>query len=120
VDDVCVQSKRGWSEHAWHAVQKRMDRVLVYNGAEHDFDGRHLWPLAVPPRPARPSKLRWNLPEGYEPVNGDAYYVLWQGVDEDCAARARELAAARAAAYVQAPPASPEGTVATRQGLRVQ
>eukprot|EP00892_Ulva_mutabilis_P001978 jgi/Ulvmu1/11781/UM008_0195.1 len=98
----------GGAELIWKAVsgmlpknklrKRRLGRMLVYNDGRHDFDEAHMFPLAPAPRRVRPSKLRWNLPDGFEPVNAAAYYRLWRGADPEWEAKLDEVTARRDAA----------------------
>lgn len=54
-----------------------------------------MFPLDPPERVLRPNKLRWNLPEGFTPLNIHAYYSLWKGSDEEWERKAKETAAAK-------------------------
>lgn len=102
-------------------VQHRIDRLLIYNDAEHDFDGRALFPLELPEPPARPSKLRWNAPEGFEPVNAAAFYRLWRGADPAWEEKMAALEARRAEAVEGAPEVADAAAARQlMQGLRVQ
>jgi hypothetical protein len=100
-------------------LQRRMDRLLVYKDNRHDFDERYMFPLALPPRPMRSSKHRWSLPEGFEPINGEAFYAMWKGSDPDWASKIKALAAKRRAESAKAPAVQP-GHTQLLQGLRVQ
>jgi hypothetical protein len=74
-----------------------MDRVLIYENAEHDFDARYMFKLDLPSAPSRPSKHRWKLPEGFEPVNAAEFYCMWRGADKDWAEKLASIQAQRAA-----------------------
>jgi hypothetical protein len=76
-------------------VQRRLARLLVYNDDQHDFDEAFMFPLEPPARVLRPNKLRWNLPEGFTPLNVHAYYSLWKGSDEDWEKKAKQTEAAQ-------------------------
>lgn len=97
-----------------------MDRLLIYNDDRHDFDGRLLFALALPPRPEKRSKLRWHLPDGFEPMNGPAFYNLWQGSDPGWAEKKKALERKRAAEAEAHPELSGEVGGPLMQGLRVQ
>jgi hypothetical protein len=62
-------------------VQRRMDRLILYNDDRHDFDEACVFRMAPPVQKLRRNKLRWNLPEGFTPLNPAAYYNLWKGSD---------------------------------------
>lgn len=99
----------------------RMRKLLIYNGPEHDFDDAALFPLAMPPRKLRPSKLRWHLPEGYAPMNAASFFRNWMGCDPDWEAKMAEVLAREAAEAAAAPPlASDSPSLVERQGLRLQ
>lgn len=72
-------------------MQRRLDRMLVYNDDRHDFDEAFMFPLQPPRRNMRASKLRWNLPDGFEPINAAAYYQLWRGDDPAWEAKLQEV-----------------------------
>lgn len=72
--------------------------MLVYNDDRHDFDEAFMFPLAPPERRLRPSKLRWALPDGFEPVNAAAYFRLWRGADPEWEAKVREVVQRRESA----------------------
>lgn len=93
--------------------------MLVYPDDRHDFDERHMFPLALRPRPERRNKMRWNLPEGFEPINGLAFYTLWKGVDPEWASKMKALATKRSAEKANGPEVQP-GHTRLQQGLRVQ
>ena len=102
-------------------MQNRIDRLLVYNDAEHDFDGRALFPLHLPDPPARASKLRWIAPDGFEPVNAAAFYRLWRGADAAWADKLAALDEQRAAAVAGAPEVADAAAARQlMQGLRLQ
>lgn len=65
--------------------------MLVYNDGRHDFDEAYLFPLPPPRRNMRPNKLRWTLPDGFEPINAAAYFRLWRGADPDWEAKLAEV-----------------------------
>jgi hypothetical protein len=67
----------------------------VYNDDQHDFDEAFMFPLEPPARVLQPNKQRWNLPEGFTPLNALAYYSLWKGADEDWEQKAKDAEAAQ-------------------------
>lgn len=74
----------------------------MYNDDQHDFDESYMFPLAPPERIMRPNKQRWNLPEGFAPLNVHAYYSLWKGCDEDWERKAQEAVSAQVPSYCDA------------------
>ena len=67
----------------------------MYNDDQHDFDESFMFPLAPPERIMRPNKQRWNLPEGFTPLNIHAYYSLWKGADDDWERKAQDAESAQ-------------------------
>jgi hypothetical protein len=101
-------------------VQKRMDRLLIYEDTEHDFDAQYMFNLKLPSPRERPSKLRWNLPEGFEPVNAAKFYHLWRGADGKWAEKLALLEAQRATSKSVAQEAEDALSWRMMQGMRLQ
>ena len=51
----------------------RARRLRIFAGAEHDFEGAELETLEPPPRNVKPRVPLLDLPDGFAPVNAEAY-----------------------------------------------
>ncbi|CAD7698586.1 unnamed protein product [Ostreobium quekettii] len=51
----------------------RMRKLRLFPGDEHPFAPSDLVPWEMPPRKLRDKGIGWALPEGFEPMNADAY-----------------------------------------------
>lgn len=55
-------------------MQDRARKLRVFAGEEHPFNGHpQLIPWELPPRKLRPDKDFYEIPEGHEPLNPEAY-----------------------------------------------
>jgi hypothetical protein len=60
----------------------RRDRLLklrIFPGSEHPFTGMELVPWEPPPRVCKDNRMGWSLPEGFEPMNPEAYVRRLRG-----------------------------------------
>lgn len=57
----------------------RMRKLRVYAGPQHPFSGVELLPWHVPPRKLQDKGLGWLLPQGFEPMNPEAYAQRMRG-----------------------------------------
>jgi len=51
----------------------RMMKLRIFPGSEHPFTGVELVPWEPPPRVCKDNRMGWSLPEGFEPMNSEAY-----------------------------------------------
>jgi hypothetical protein len=58
---------------------QRMRKLRVFPGPEHPFKGVELVPWQLPPRQLQDRGLGWVLPEGFEPLNPQAYMQRMRG-----------------------------------------
>jgi large subunit ribosomal protein L13 len=57
----------------------RMRKLRVYAGPQHPFTGVELLPWHAPPRKLQDKGLGWQLPEGFEAMNPEAYAQRMRG-----------------------------------------
>lgn len=57
----------------------RMRKLRVFPGPDHPFRGVELVPWNMPPRRLQDKGLGWLLPEGFEPMNPEAYMSRMRG-----------------------------------------
>uniref|UniRef100_A0A383VTZ4 Ribosomal protein L13 n=1 Tax=Tetradesmus obliquus TaxID=3088 RepID=A0A383VTZ4_TETOB len=57
----------------------RMRKLRVYAGPHHPFSGVELLPWHTPPRKLQDKGLGWLLPQGFEPMNPEAYAQRMRG-----------------------------------------
>ncbi|KAF6266808.1 mitochondrial ribosomal protein L13 [Scenedesmus sp. NREL 46B-D3] len=57
----------------------RMRKLRVYAGPQHPFSGVELLPWHAPPRKLQDKGLGWQLPQGFEPMNPEAYAQRMRG-----------------------------------------
>lgn len=57
----------------------RMRKLRIFPGPEHAFKGVELVPWKMPPRKLQDKGLGWLVPEGFEPMNPEAYIRRMRG-----------------------------------------
>jgi hypothetical protein len=58
---------------------KRMRKLRVFPGPDHPFKGVELVPWQMPPRQLQDRGLGWLPPQGFEPLNPQAYLQRMMG-----------------------------------------
>lgn len=53
--------------------EARMRKLRIFPGPQHPFAGVELMPWEMPPRKLQEKGLGWLIPQGFEPVNPQAY-----------------------------------------------
>ena len=96
-----------------------MRKLVIYNGSEHDFNEEYMYRLNMPQRNLPKNKLRWNLPDGFHPMNPMAYFSAWKGEDPDWEAKAVAMMERNQNELAGAPPVDPTFK-AEREGFRIQ
>eukprot|EP00879_Flechtneria_rotunda_P016929 GHRR01017723.1.p1 GENE.GHRR01017723.1~~GHRR01017723.1.p1 ORF type:complete len:256 (+),score=95.85 GHRR01017723.1:288-1055(+) len=59
--------------------EARMRKLRLFPGPEHPFKGVELIPWQMPPRKLQDKGLGWLLPDGFEPMNPEAYVKRMRG-----------------------------------------
>lgn len=57
----------------------RMRKLRVFPGPDHPFRGVELVTWVMPPRKLQDKGLGWLMPQGFEPMNPEAYMKRMQG-----------------------------------------
>ncbi len=57
----------------------RMRKLRIFPGSSHAFEGFDLVPFHMPPRQLEDKQLGWSMPQGFEPMNPEAYARRMRG-----------------------------------------